>query len=39
MGAAFGLKVSVAHEWRAAAEELLRSQGLSEGGVYLNPTP
>lgn len=35
MGAAFGLHVSVAKEWRAAAEDLLRSQGLSEGGVAL----
>uniref|UniRef100_A0A7S1DQW9 ABC1 atypical kinase-like domain-containing protein n=1 Tax=Hemiselmis andersenii TaxID=464988 RepID=A0A7S1DQW9_HEMAN len=33
MGAAFGLKVSVAKAWVGYAEELLRSQGLSEGGV------
>eukprot|EP00285_Hemiselmis_virescens_P001141 CAMPEP_0173411638 /NCGR_PEP_ID=MMETSP1356-20130122/77523_1 /TAXON_ID=77927 ORGANISM="Hemiselmis virescens, Strain PCC157" /NCGR_SAMPLE_ID=MMETSP1356 /ASSEMBLY_ACC=CAM_ASM_000847 /LENGTH=180 /DNA_ID=CAMNT_0014373425 /DNA_START=13 /DNA_END=555 /DNA_ORIENTATION=+ len=36
MGAAFGLKVSVASAWVAYAEELLRSQGLSEGGVALS---
>lgn len=39
MGAAFGLKVSVANEWRATAEELLRSQGLSEKGVYFEHAP